>query len=216
MAFDRFKGSREKMVEEQLLPRNITDQAVIDAFLEVPRHLFVNEGQWGNAYGDFPLPISDGQTISQPIVVACMTQALQLQGGEKILEIGTGSGYQSAILSRICKQVYTVERLTTLLNSSRKVFDSLRYFNILSKMGDGTQGWNEFAQYDAIIVTAGGPVIPQSLVDQLKVGGRMVIPVGDNRGEQQLQLVTKTEESFDVEDIRPVRFVDLIGSQGWS
>ncbi|MGL1932745.1 MAG: protein-L-isoaspartate(D-aspartate) O-methyltransferase [Desulfotalea sp.] len=204
------------MVREQLSLRNISNQSVLDAFLEVPRHLFVNEGQWDNAYGDFPLPIIEGQTISQPIVVARMTQALELKDDDVVLEIGTGSGYQAAILSRLCKQVYTVERLTTLLNSSRKVFDLLRYFNICSKMGDGTVGWNEFALYDAIIVTAGGPVIPNSLIEQLKVGGRMVIPVGDSRGEQSLKLIRKTDNGIEVEELQPVRFVDLIGQEGWS
>lgn len=203
------------MVSEQLLSRNIDDAQTLAAMREVPRHLFVDEAQVGRAYGDHPLPIGSGQTISQPVVVAYMTQCLQLQGHENVLEIGTGSGYQAAILSRMCKQVYTVERHNSLLNGARKVFDRLRYFNIRSKLDDGTMGWQEFASYDAIIVTAGGPEIPQLLIDQLAENGRMIIPVGESRGQQMLHLVTKEDGQVTVQEMASVRFVDLIGTHGW-
>lgn len=205
---------REKMVRDQIVARGISDQAVIDAMLEVPRHLFVDDALQSRAYGDHPLPIAEGQTISQPYIVAYMTEALQLKGHETVLEIGTGSGYQAAVLSRICDQVYTVERMNPLLSGARKVFSALRYFNILPKLDDGTIGWAEHAPYDAIIVTAGGPNIPQTLIDQLADSGRMIIPVGE-RGYQVLKLVVKTEGEVTVTDLAPVRFVDLVGAHGW-
>lgn len=212
---DRYGTAREKMVREQLLSRDIYDQSTLAAMGSVPRHLFVDDAQSGRAYGDHPLPIGSGQTISQPVVVAYMTQCLKLQGHETVLEIGTGSGYQAAVLSRMCKQVYTIERHTSLLNSARKAFDRLRYFNIRSKNGDGTNGWAEFGPYDAIIVTAGGPEIPQSLIDQLADGGRMIIPVGQTRGQQVLHAVTKIGEEVEIKEMAMVRFVDLIGTHGW-
>lgn len=202
------------MVRDQIVARGISDQAVIKAMLEVPRHLFVDGALQGRAYGDHPLPIAEGQTISQPFIVAYMTQALQLKGHETILEIGTGSGYQAAVLSRLCDQVYTVERMNPLLSGARKVFSTLRYFNILPKLDDGTTGWAEHAPYDAIIVTAGGPNIPQTLIDQLSDSGRMIIPVGE-RGSQLLKLVVKEEGDVTVEDLASVRFVDLVGAHGW-
>lgn len=202
------------MVEEQLLPRGITDPLVIEAMKTVPRHLFVEDAMQGSAYGDFPLPIGKGQTISQPYIVALMTQVLGLTGRERVLEIGTGSGYQAAILSRICERVYTIERIDSLLGKARKVFDKLRYHNIVSRIDDGTVGWPDQAPFDCILVTAGGPKIPQPLLDQLAENGRMVIPVGD-QGTQELQLVIKNEEEITVQTIEYVRFVDLIGSHGW-
>ncbi len=205
---------REKMVRDQIVARGITDQSVIKAMLEVPRHFFVDDALQGKAYGDHPLPIAEGQTISQPYIVAYMTEALQLKGQETVLEIGTGSGYQAAVLSRICDQVYTVERMNPLLSGARKVFSALRYFNILPKLDDGTVGWAEHAPYDAIIVTAGGPSIPQTLIDQLSDSGRMIIPVGE-RGSQLLKLVVKHEGEVTVETLAPVRFVDLVGAHGW-
>lgn len=203
------------MVREQLLSRNICDTSTLAAMGSVPRHLFVDDAQAGRAYGDHPLPIGSGQTISQPVVVAYMTQCLQLKGHETVLEIGTGSGYQAAVLSRMCEQVYTIERHTSLLNGARKAFDRLRYFNIRSKHDDGTKGWAEHGPYDAIVVTAGGPEIPQSLIDQLADGGRMIIPVGQTRGQQMLHAVTKVDGEVKVEEMATVRFVDLIGTHGW-
>jgi protein-L-isoaspartate(D-aspartate) O-methyltransferase len=202
------------MVQEQILARGVTDPRTLAAMSEVPRHLFVDDAMRVRAYGDYPLPIASGQTISQPYIVAFMTQALQLQGEERVLEVGTGSGYQAAVLSRLCRQVYTVERINTLLASARKVFDSLRYFNIVAKLDDGTLGWPEFALYDAIIVTAGGPEIPEPLINQLADPGRLVIPVGDQH-VQELQLLTKRDGGILIENLASVRFVDLIGEHGW-
>jgi len=212
---DRFATARERMVQEQLAARGITDRRVLAVMGEVPRHLFVDDAMQGRSYGDHPLPIAAGQTISQPYIVAFMTQVLQLQGHEKVLEIGTGSGYQAAILSRLCHKVYTVERVNTLLAGARRMFDSLRYFNIVAKMDDGTLGWPEFAPFDAIIVTAGGPEVPKPLIDQLADPGRLVIPVGD-QDIQSLHLVTKEKGEIRIEHLASVRFVELIGEHGWS
>jgi protein-L-isoaspartate(D-aspartate) O-methyltransferase len=202
------------MVQEQLIPRGISNPQVIEAMREVPRHCFVDDALQSRAYGDFPLPISAGQTISQPYIVALMTEALALTGSERVLEIGTGSGYQAAILSRLCSQVYTIERINVLLAGARRVFDQLRYFNIVAKLDDGTLGWPEHGPYDAIIVTAGGPEIPQPLVDQLEDGGRLVIPVGDQH-LQVLQLLEKKDDGVQIRDLEKVRFVDLVGEHGW-
>ncbi len=209
-----FEIYRERMVEEQLLPRGINDEKVLEAMRTVPRHLFVEDAMQASAYGDFPLPIDKGQTISQPYIVALMTQVLSLQGGERVLEIGTGSGYQAAILSRICERVYTIERIDSLLGKARKVFDKLRCHNIVSRIDDGTVGWVDQAPFDCILVTAGGPRVPQPLLDQLADNGRMVIPVG-SQGVQELQLITKEEGNVTVQTVEHVRFVDLIGSHGW-
>ena len=211
---DRFATARERMVQEQLVARDITDQRLLAAMMEVPRHLFVDDAMRARSYGDHPLPIAAGQTISQPYIVAYMTQVLQLQGHEKVLEIGTGSGYQAAILSRLCEKVYTVERVNTLLAGARKLFDALRYYNIVAKLDDGTLGWPEFGPYDAIIVTAGGPEIPAPLVEQLADPGRLVIPVGD-QDVQELHLVTKANGETFIDHLVSVRFVDLIGEHGW-
>lgn len=202
------------MVQEQLLPRGIADSSVLEAMREVPRHLFVDDALRSRAYGDFPLPIAAGQTISQPYIVALMSQALGLTGAERVLEIGTGSGYQAAVLSRLSAQVYTVERINVLLAGARRVFDKLRYFNIVAKLDDGTLGWPEHGPYDAIMVTAGGPEIPQPLVDQLADNGRLVIPVGDQR-LQVLQLAERSGEEVMVQELEKVRFVDLVGEHGW-
>ena len=211
---DRFATIRDRMVQEQLIPRGIADPQVIEAMREVPRHCFVDDALQSRAYGDFPLPISAGQTISQPYIVALMTEALGLTGSERVLEIGTGSGYQAAILSRLCSQVYTVERINVLLAGARRVFDQLRYFNIVAKLDDGTLGWPEHGPYEAIIVTAGGPEIPEPLIDQLAGGGRLVIPVGDQH-LQALQLLEKNEDGVQVRELEKVRFVDLVGEYGW-
>jgi len=210
-----FAKARTRMVREQLLPRNITDQRVLEAILDVPRHLFVEDALRAQAYGDFPLPIGEGQTISQPYIVALMTQMLNLQGHEKVLEIGTGCGYQTAILSRLCTRVYSVERIKKLIARARKNLDTARCFNALCKMADGTLGWAEHAPYDAIMVTAGGPEIPEMLIEQLADPGVMVIPVG-NQTTQQLTRITKINGEIRVEsEGEAVRFVSLIGAQGW-
>jgi protein-L-isoaspartate(D-aspartate) O-methyltransferase len=202
------------MVQEQIVARGVTDPRTLAAMGEVPRHLFVDDAMRVRAYGDYPLPIASGQTISQPYIVAYMTEALQLKGDERVLEVGTGSGYQAAVLSRLCQQVYTVERINTLLANARKVFDSLRYFNIVAKLDDGTLGWPDNGPYDAIIVTAGGPEIPEPLISQLTDSGRLIIPVGD-QNVQELQLLTRDAGEVHIENLASVRFVDLIGEHGW-
>lgn len=206
--------ARARMVREQLTPRGISDSRVLDAMNRIPRHKFVEDALMGQAYGDFPLPIGEGQTISQPYIVALMTQALELKGNEIVLEIGTGCGYQSAILAQLCEKVYTVERIKPLLIRARKLFDELHYLNIVCKVNDGTQGWPEYGPYDAIMVTAAGPKVPAPLLDQLADPGIMVIPVGE-RYSQELQVVTKKDEKITTRNIEYVRFVSLIGEHGW-
>jgi len=210
-----FDINRLRMVDEQLISRGINDPATLAAMRKVPRHEFVDDAMGAKAYGDHPLPIGAGQTISQPFIVALMTQALQLTGKEKVLEIGTGSGYQAAVLSQVCGKVYTVERIDSLLVRARKIFDRLHYHNIISRIDDGTIGWAAEAPFDGILVTAGGPEIPEPLVEQLADPGRMVIPVG-GQNEQNLQLVKKLDGAVSVRTIERVRFVNLIGNHGWS
>ncbi len=210
-----FEINRERMVEEQLIPRGIVDPATLAAMRKVPRHEFVEDAMRSKAYGDHPLPIGSGQTISQPYIVALMTQVLQLTGKERVLEIGTGSGYQAAVLSQVCDRVYTIERIDSLLVRARKIFDRLRYLNIISRIDDGTTGWADEAPFAGILVTAGGPEIPKPLVDQLSDPGRMVIPVGD-QNMQELKLVQKQDGEISIRTIEYVRFVNLIGSYGWS
>ncbi|WP_339134675.1 MAG: protein-L-isoaspartate(D-aspartate) O-methyltransferase [Candidatus Electrothrix sp. GW3-4] len=212
-ALSAFAIHRQRMTET-LVERGIQDPATLRAMTEVPRHQFVEDAMQARAYGDFPLPIGSNQTISQPFVVALMTQALWLQGHERVLEIGTGSGYQAAVLSRLCRQVYTVERIHSLLGRARKVFDQLHYYNIISCIDDGTVGWADQAPFDAIVVTAGGPKIPEPLVEQLADPGRMVMPVGTQE-EQELQLLEKRNRRIRIQSIGHVRFVNLIGEHGW-
>ncbi len=202
------------MVQEQLLPRGIDNPAVLHAMSVVPRHLFIQDALHAQAYGDFPLPIGHGQTISQPYVVALMTQLLDLQGTEKVLEIGTGCGYQSAILASLCERLYTVERIKPLLAKTRRTFDQLHLFNINSKIDDGTVGWPENAPFDAIIVTAAGPRVPQPLIDQLADPGTLVLPVGDEEG-QTLMVVKKNQGEVTSSPVESVRFVKLVGIHGW-
>ncbi len=212
---DRYSTVRTKMVQEQLLARDIRCPRTLAAMQQVPRHFFVDDAMQAKAYGDHPLPIAASQTISQPYIVALMTEALALTGTEKVLEIGTGSGYQAAVLSRLCEKVYTVERVNSLLAGARKVFDKLHYYNVIGKLDDGTLGWPENGPYDAIIVTAGGPEIPQPLVEQLADPGRLVSPVGD-RGIQELQLLIRENGEDRIEVLQTVRFVQLIGTHGWA
>lgn len=203
------------MVARQLVARGITDQRVLAAMEEVPRHFFVDESLRHEAYDDNPLPIGEGQTISQPYMVAIMTELLQLKGEEKILEIGTGSGYQAAVLSRLCKRVYTVERLETLSRRARDAMALCGYDNVTFLVGDGTQGWPSEAPYDGIIVTAGAPRVPEHLVEQLRLWGKLIIPVGD-RFSQILKRVTRKQGYTSTESHTGCRFVDLIGRFGWS
>jgi len=211
---DHFRIARERMVESQIAARGIHDPRLLEAMKKVPRHLFVDEALWDQAYGDSPLPIGHGQTISQPYIVARMTQELGLQGHEKVLEIGTGSGYQTAILAELAARVYSVERITALLPRAKKVLDELGYHNILIKLDDGTWGWKEHAPYDAIIVTAGTPSIPNPLIKQLNDPGIMVVPVGDEYS-QTLTKIDKHDGKIDTIYMEGVRFVKLIGDHGW-
>jgi len=209
-----YKSLREHMVERQLMPRNITDDKVLTAFRKVERHNFVTEKLRDAAYGDHPLPVGDGQTISQPYMVALMTQALALEGNENVLEIGTGSGYQTAILAEIAKNVYSVERFESLANTARSTLQCFGYNNVEIRIGDGTLGWEEHAPYDRIIVTAGSPRVPLSLVTQLKDGGRMIIPVGGH-SSQALTSVEKRNGRIVSKDLCGCVFVPLIGKEGW-
>jgi protein-L-isoaspartate(D-aspartate) O-methyltransferase len=209
-----FPKARLKMVEEQIVSRGIKDAKLIAAVKKIPRHLFVEEALQNQAYSDHPLPIGEKQTISQPYMVALMTEALLLTGKEKVLEIGTGSGYQTAILAELSEKVFSIERIRSLAIRARKLLYELGYFNVEIKIFDGTFGWIEERPFDAIIVTAGSPDIPQPLIDQLAMGGRLVIPVGD-AFVQDLFRVTKAEEGIKKEDLGGCRFVKLIGKYGW-
>jgi len=202
------------MVEEQIVSRRINDARLISAMKKIPRHLFVEEALQSQAYSDHPLPIGEKQTISQPYMVALMTEALLLTGKEKVLEIGTGSGYQTAILAEMSEKVFSIERIRPLAIRARKLLYELEYFNVEIKIFDGTFGWMEESPFDAIIVTAGSPDIPQPLIDQLGVGGRLVVPVGD-AFVQDLIRVARTEEGIKKEDLGGCRFVKLIGKYGW-
>lgn len=202
------------MVEEQLIGRGVKDERVLVAMRKVPRHEFLPEAIRGMAYADNALPIGESQTMSQPYMVALMTQILGLTGTERVLEIGTGSGYQAAVLAELCGKVYTVERVKTLGEKARAVLDRLGYRNIAIKVYDGTYGWKEMSPFDAIMVTAGSPDIPAPLVEQLRIGGRMIIPVGDRSG-QRLMKVVRTAEGPVIETNIPCVFVPLIGAHGW-
>jgi len=212
---ENFARVRLKMVEEQVIERGVKDSRVIAAMRKVPRHLFVEEALQNQAYSDRPLPIGEKQTISQPYMVALMTEALQLTGKEKVLEIGAGSGYQTAILAESARQVFSIERILSLTMKARMLLINLGYTNVEIKFSDGTEGWIGESPFDAVIVTAGSPDIPQPLVDQLAVGGRLVIPVGDESA-QDLMRLTKTEEGIKREDLGGCRFVKLIGKYGWN
>jgi len=209
-----FSLARERMVKNQLIPRGIKDERVLEAMGKIPRHLFIEEALVGEAYNDHPVPIGEKQTISQPYIVALMTEALELEGEENTLEIGTGSGYQTAILAELSSRVYTVERIKSLLVNARKLLAELGYSNILFKAFDGTLGWNEYAPFDAIMVTAGAPSLPGPLMDQLADNGRMIVPVGD-RYSQELIKVIRKGNSLEQENLGGCRFVNLIGVHGW-
>lgn len=202
------------MVERQLVARGISDVRVLDAIREIPRHLFISDSMRHEAYDDTPLPIGEGQTISQPYMVAIMTELLGLRGYERVLEVGTGSGYQAAVLSRLCNWVYTIERIQSLSDRARKVTETIGCPNITFVVGDGTLGLPDQAPYEGVIVTAGSPLIPDCLVEQLAVGGKLVIPVGD-RFSQTLKRVIKTGSGTIVENHTGCRFVDLVGKHGW-
>jgi protein-L-isoaspartate(D-aspartate) O-methyltransferase len=207
---------REIMIREHLMGRGIRDSAVLAAMRQVPREAFVDPGMQELAYEDHPLPIAGGQTISQPYIVAYMTEALELSGTDRVLEIGTGSGYAAAVLSRIVDTVYSVERLEELARSARQRLERLGYTNVIVLEGDGTLGWPEHAPFDAIVVTAGAPRVPKPLLQQLARRGRLVIPVGSSSFLQNLIRVRRLgEDEFRYEDLCGVRFVPLVGVEGW-
>lgn len=209
-----FNELRKRMVDEQLRARDIHDERVLEAFGAVPRHLFVPEEHVNLAYEDYPLPIGEGQTISQPYMVALMTQLLLLKGNEKVLEVGTGSGYQAAILSKLCAKVFTVERSKVLCDRAAALLASGGYDNVSLKAADGADGWKEEAPFDGIVVTAASPAIPDPLREQLADGGRLVIPLGP-RFTQILVRVTRQGGSFEAEEICGCVFVPLVGKHGW-
>ena len=203
-----FSREREKMVESQIKNRGVKDEKVLEAMKKVPRHLFVSKEMLPYAYSDEPLPIGYGQTISQPYIVAYMTEVLQLTGRERVLEVGTGSGYQAAVLAEIAEEVYTIEILGELSLRAQKILSQLGYKNINFKIGDGTLGWPEYAPYDGIIVTAAPSKVPEALQKQLGISGRMIIPVGSTF--QELVLITRGKKKFKKKKLLPVRFVPLI------
>ncbi len=210
-----FAKLRHDMVEHQILSRGVGAPLVLEAMRNVPREVFVPQSLAEFAYEDFPLPIDANQAISQPYIVALMVEALNLAKGDIVLEIGTGSGYAAGVLSQIAGRVFTVERIAQLAEKAAAVLSDLRYDNVLVRHGDGTQGWPEFSPYDAIIVAAGATAVPQPLKQQLKIGGRLVIPVGKDPSTQKLVRVTRlSDDGFRTEDIANVRFVPLIGEEG--
>lgn len=209
----QMSGARRRLVET-LRERGIRDLAVLRAFDLTPRHAFVPTGVRHRAYEDAPLPIGSGQTISQPSIHARYLELLELKGDERVLEIGTGSGYQTVLLSHLVAQIFTIERIPALYTLARDAIARAGAKNVSMLLGDGTVGWREYAPYDAILVSAGGPTIPQPLVEQLAEGGRMLVPVG-GREEQTLKMVTKRGSQIVITDVAPVRFVPLLGTHGW-
>ncbi len=214
MAMLDFEDLRNRMVDEQLIPRGIKDSRVLSAMRKVPRHLFVDEASIHSAYDDNAMSIGEGQTISQPYMVAVMTEALELKGDEKILEIGTGSGYQAAVLAELGGYVFTIERVPSLAYRAEKILDEQGYFNISVRVSNGTLGWEGERSFDRVIVTAGAPEVPDSLINQLTDGGILVIPVGD-RYSQMLKKVKKTAGEIITTSLLPCVFVPLIGEYGW-
>ncbi len=209
-----YTDERQRMVEEQLIDRNIRDERVLEAMRSVPRHAFVPLEYRHMAYSDGPLPIGSGQTISQPYIVALMTQLLRLKGDENVLEVGTGSGYQAAVLGKLAKQVYTIERYTELADQAAAVLQKLGLNNVRVHIGDGSLGLPEHAPFQAILVTAAAPKVPQSLLEQLDEGGRLVVPVG-GRMNQFLELWERRGAKFVQDVLVPVAFVPLRGRHGW-
>ena len=211
----RFEIARKRMVQEQIIARGITSPRVIETLLKIPRHLFVQEAMADQAYNDGALPIGEKQTISQPYMVALMSELLELKPQDHVLEIGTGSGYQTAVLASLCRRVWTIERIRPLAMQARKVLDALHLLNVNIKVGDGTLGWPEEAPFDAILVTAGAPAVPEALAEQLAPGGRLVIPVGNEANQTILRIRKEADGSLTSETGVGCRFVPLIGQQGW-
>ena len=212
---DGFEMLRQLMVDNLRDHYKITDERVLDVMNRVPRHAFVPDALRSQAYKDNALPIAGGQTISQPFIVARMTELLGLTGTEKVLEIGAGTGYQTAILASLTRKVFAIERLPNLVDDANRRLQTLGFRNVTLKAADGTTGWDAYQPFDVILVAAGGPIIPEPLVKQLKVGGRLVIPIGDEQHKQTLIRVTRTETSFETENFGPCAFVPLIGEHGW-
>ncbi len=210
----RIVRERERMVQEQLAGRGVTDPRVLAAMRRVPRHLFVEEALRDRAYGDYPLPIGDGQTISQPFMVGKMTELLRLGGAEKVLEIGTGCGYQAAVLAELCARVCTIERIPKLAQRARELLEQMGYRNVWVRVANGTLGWPDEAPFDRILVTAGGPNVPPPLFDQLAEGGSMVIPVGDAT-TQVLQMIEKRDGAMRTTEHSGCVFVKLVGKYAW-
>ena len=219
-------ASRPNLIDEMTMQRlgmtqrlrdhyKIADERVIEAMSMLPRHRFVPEAIKSQAYKDNALPIAAGQTISQPFIVARMTELLELKGQEKVLEIGAGSGYQTAVLASLARKVFAIERLPALADEANRRLQTLGFRNFTLKAADGTAGWDAYMPFDAILVAAGGPGIPEPLIKQLKVGGRLVIPIGDDQRKQSLIRVTRTAESYKTENFGPCAFVPLIGEHGW-
>ena len=213
---DIFSLARERMVRDQIEARGIKDKRLLNVMRKIPRHLFVEEALRNQAYNDYPLPIGEGQTISQPYIVALMTEALELKGQEKVLEIGTGCGYQTAILAELAQSVFTIERLPTLMQRAKAILDSLGYFNVAYKTGNGTLGWPEVAPFQGIIVTAAAPEIPQPYVEQLEPGGKMVIPLGDKFSQVLYKIIKLPDGRIKKQYLCGCRFVPLVGIYGWS
>ncbi len=214
MTQDQFAALRDRMVDQQIRARGVVDPRVLLAVRKVPRHSFIPQHLWDQAYTDYPLPIGGDQTISQPYIVGLMTEILELQAMDRVLEIGTGSGYQTAILAELAAEVFSIDRMGDLANRAKAVLDSLGYANVQIRVGDGTLGWPEAAPFDGIIVTAGAPKVPRPLTEQLALGGRLVIPVGD-MFSQTLTCVRQTESGLKFEYHGGCRFVRLIGRYGW-
>ena len=208
-ADDPYAKARERMVRQQIAARGVSDPRVLDAMRKIPRHELVPQDLRKHSYADHPLPIGEGQTISQPYIVAYMTEQLRLKGEEKVLEVGTGSGYQAAVLAELCKEVYTIEIVESLAKQAAKDLERLGYENIHVLHGDGYRGWPDHAPFDAIIITAAPERIPEPLLEQLEVGGRMILPVGDRY--QELILITRTKEGTRERRLIPVRFVPMTG-----
>lgn len=215
MKMDGYEIPRERMVEKLRGHYNISDARVLKVMDTTPRHLFVPEALKAQAYKDNALPIAAGQTISQPYIVARMTELLELTGEEKVLEIGAGSGYQTAVLAALARKIFAIERIPNLAAEAERKLLAMGFRNISIKCADGTHGWSNYAPFDAILVAAGGPLVPEPLVEQLKTGGRMVIPIGENTKTQNLIRVTRKERGYITEDFGPCAFVPLIGAHGW-